>query len=144
MTENAVTLLIGALVILAATAYLMLYALPAQRSAREQRSQPLLQMRCPLRTGYGFMFYFGGWGRVTFYDDFMVAVYLVRNEINYSDIERAEYKRYMLSKGLFLYPRGGGAKYVALFPRHPEAMLHLLLSKGIKIEGVNLQIPPPA
>lgn len=142
--QDPATLLIGVGVILAATAYLMLYALPARRSAREQRAQPLLQMRCPLRTGYGFLFYFGGWGRVTFYDDFLVAVYLVHTELDYADIERAEYKRHLVSKGLFLYPRGGSPKYVALFPRHPEAMVRLLLAKGIAIEGVKAEIPPPA
>jgi hypothetical protein len=134
--EGVNPLVLVMLGLVAVTAYVTLVFIPARRSAREQRSRPLFNTRCSVRTGLAPLIYLSGLGRATFYDDFLVAVYLVRTELDYGDIERVELRSRILSKGIFLYPKPGGSRrYVALFPRDLAPMLMILQAKGV---------PPPA
>ncbi|MFZ5558050.1 MAG: hypothetical protein ACOZDY_15250 [Pseudomonadota bacterium] len=136
MPAGVNTLVLVLLGLVAVTGYVTLVFIPSLRSAREERSRPLLNTRCSVRTGLAPLFHLSGLGRATFYDDFLVAVYLVRTELDYGDIERVELRRRILSKGIFLYPKpGGGRRYVALFPRDLAPMLTILHAKGV---------PPPA
>ncbi|PZP56242.1 MAG: hypothetical protein DI596_10540 [Azospira oryzae] len=122
---------------LAVTGYLTLVVAPSRRSEREKASRPLLQHRCPLRAGWGPFFYLGGFGRVALYDDFLVAIYLLRSELDYRDIERVELRRQLLRRGLYFYPRAGkGPRYVAVFPHDPAPMVAILQAKGLRIEGL--------
>jgi hypothetical protein len=126
------------LAVLAATGYLTLVVAPSRRSQRERRARPLLEQRCPLRAGIGPLFYLGGFGRVALYDDFLVAIYLMRAELDYADIERVEFKRQLLRKGVYFYPRAGkGPRYVAVFPRDPGPLLAILQARGFSIAGLS-------
>ncbi len=135
--EDQALLVWMVLAVLAATGYLTLVVAPSRRSLRERGARPLLEQRCPLRAGIGPLLYLGGFGRVALYDDFLVAIYLMRAELDYSDIERVEFKRQLLRKGLYFYPRSGkGPRYVAVFPRDPGPMVMILQAKGFSIDGL--------
>ena len=119
---------------LAVAGYFFLWHLPSRRSAREGPRRPLFEARCPVRTGFAWWFYMGGYGRFALYDDFLVAVYLLRNELAYSDIGHAELRRPLLAKGIYLFPRNpGGPRYVAVFPRDPEHVVMLLERRGLTV-----------
>ncbi len=119
---------------LAVAAYFFLWHLPSRRSAREGLRRPLFEARCPVRTGFSWWFYMGGYGRLSLYEDFLVAVYLLRNELAYSDVARAEIRRPLIAKGIYLYPKNpDGPRYVAVFPRDPEHVLMLLERRGVPV-----------
>lgn len=119
---------------LAVAAYFFLWHLPSRRSAREGLQRPVFEARCPVRTGFGWWFYMGGYGRLALYEDFLVAVYLLRNELAYADIERAELRRPLIAKGIYFYPRSSdGPRYVAVFPRDPEHVVMLLERRGLTV-----------
>ncbi|HSO07873.1 MAG TPA: hypothetical protein VLW45_11575 [Pelomicrobium sp.] len=134
MAEGVNTLVLVLLGLVAVTAYVTLVFIPSLKSAREERSRPLYSTRCSVRTGVAPMFHLSGLGRATFYDDFLVAVYLVRTELDYADIERIEFRRRILSMGMWLYPKGGRPRrYVALFPRELGPMVMILQAKGVTL-----------
>lgn len=134
MPAQVDTLVLVLLGLVAVTGYVTLVFIPSLRSAREQRSRPLLSTRCSIRTGLAPLFYLTGLGRATFYDDFLVAVYVVRTELDYADIERVEFRRRILSMGLWIYPREGRPRrYVALFPRELGPMVAILQAKGVAL-----------
>lgn len=134
MEGNVNTLVWVLLGLVAVTGYVTLVFIPSLKSAREERSRPLLTERCSVRTGIAPLLYLTGLGRATFYDDFLVAVYLVRTELDYGEIERVEFRRRILTMGLFLFPKGGRPRrYVALFPRDLGPMLTILRAKGVPL-----------
>jgi hypothetical protein len=94
---------------------------------------PLHEERCTIRKRVGFGFSSGGniplW-RVSFYDRFMVIAFVLRDLIPYEEIERVEYKRHLLSKGIHIHQRRDGrTSVITLFPRYSEKVMELLNSK---------------
>lgn len=124
-----------ALIVIAfgAIIFISFFFLPRRKSHEETGITPLYEERCSIRKSVGFGMFAGGnlpLGRVSLYDNFMVIAFLWPTLIPYSEIERVEYKRHLLSKGIYIHQRSSRNQgVITLFPRYPEKVMEVLSSR---------------
>lgn len=122
---------------LGALIFLLLFVLPRRKSSDEVGIRPLHEERCNIRKSLGFGFFAGGnlpvW-RLSLYQDFIIIAFLWPILIRYADIDRVEYKRHLLSSGIYIFQRN--RTVITLFPRNPEKVIEVLASR-IKVNSAD-------
>ena len=133
MIDSSLVTLIGLGVI--GIVFVLFFMAPNRRAKEESGQALLYEERCTGRKKIGLGFSAGGnipnW-RISFYDNFFVIASIGTTVIFYKEVESAQYKRQIISKGIHIQVRSPRMEIV-LFPKEPQKILAIFEGKHVSV-----------
>lgn len=115
--------------------FVLLFLAPYKRAKEELGQALLYEERCTGRKKIGLGFSAGGnilnW-RISFYENFFVIASIGATVIAYKEVESAQYKRQIFSKGVRIQVRNPRMEIV-LFPAEPQKILAIFEGKHVSV-----------